>query len=58
VEDVEVIPDSERKELIELGHQMARINVGVNTMRGVRRGVVVRAYEREVERLEKERYGS
>lgn len=49
-EDVEVISDSERDALVEIAKNMAKINAGVLAMRGVRRGIVVRAYEKELKK--------
>ena len=53
--DIEVIPDDERKKLVEFGEGLAEMNEIVNTMRGVRRGVVVRAFEAKVKKIEHDR---
>lgn len=50
-EDVEVIPDTEKAALRELAQKMALINHNVQAMRGVRRGIIVREYEKELKRL-------
>lgn len=54
---VEVIPDPERAKLQEFGRGLAEMAMTVKTMRGVRRGIVERAYAKELDRLERERYG-
>lgn len=51
------VPEDEREKLKLFGRGLAAMNQQVNTMTGVRRGIVIRAYEAEVLRLEKERYG-
>jgi hypothetical protein len=55
-EEPEVIPETERESLRQLGQNIALINNKVNTMTGVRRGIVVREAERELKRLETARY--
>lgn len=57
-EDVEVIPDDEREKLKLFGRGLAEMNETVQTMTGVRRGIVIRAYEAELLRLENKRYGA
>jgi hypothetical protein len=55
-EQPEIVPDAELAALRELGQNIAKINDQVNRMTGVRRGIVVREAERELKRLEHERY--
>lgn len=52
---IEVVPDDERAKLVEFGKGLASMNDVVNVMRGVRRGIVMRAFEHEQQRLENAR---
>lgn len=54
--DVEVISDEERAKLEEFGRGLADVNMVVNTMRGVKRGIVIRAFEAHTRQLESGRY--
>lgn len=51
------VPEAEREKLKEFARGLAALNLQVNTMRGVERGILVREFERETQKLEKARYG-
>jgi hypothetical protein len=51
------VSHEERSQLEHFAAEMAYASYVVNTMTGVKRGIVLRHFERETKRLEKERYG-